>query len=251
METKSPNGEYYSRSFIGLNKLIHLEPFNIGVSYWGWCNVDDFQDIKGVFFDTWLSNTLKESMHRSYNIEGLAKLLQTELRKVIPPMTDKELELSPDGNGGIHLCGFEGEGMGAQPSFWHIHNGKSQAKPDQVKNPKIVNAVNDLHPDEWSEIWWNNGFRDGTLLVYNGEIGPYKLFLQKYTEFLMDLASQEHIMPDFKNLTDRGRFWRKQVQFISELYESSINYITYSLPQSISKDVSLLVMERKSFHYEP
>ena len=93
-------------------------------------------------------------------------------------MTEKELKIDPFGNGGIHLCGFVGETL--EPSIWHIHNGKSQAKPNLDIKPELVNAVNDVSADDFRKIWWNNGFRDGTYLAYNGEIGPYKLFLKKY-----------------------------------------------------------------------
>lgn len=239
--TQVQGDEFHSRSFSGLNKIIYLDGHKIGASFWGWSNVEPFQKINGIFFDTWLKLALKRCTYGIWTLRTLAMSLENELRQVIPEMTDEELEICPFGNGGVHLCGLDHYNENSTPSFWHIHNGKSKARPEQDINPKIVNAINEFPPSQFGSM----ALQDRSFLAHNGEIGPYSLFLTKFSEFINNLITEEHIFPNHTSLISRGQFWKAQVQFISEIYGLSTfwsNQGFESLPRSISKDVSVLTI---------
>lgn len=121
----APDHTATERAFAGLIKIVPVPSLRAGLSYWGWAKIPPQEDKTGIFLDWWLQNLISQRMREYNSIEGLAKLLEKELRIVIPKMTDEELEESHWGNGGIHLAGFVTTNGNDLPCFWSIHNGFS------------------------------------------------------------------------------------------------------------------------------
>jgi len=127
------------RAFFGLTKLMPVRKLQAGISYWGWAKMPPSSDT-GRWMDWWLRYFLVNNRNNYDTIEDLALLLETELRKVVPPLSEEELKSEPFGQGGIHLAGFLEENGKKLPCFWHIHNGFSQQLPEKKLDPHIVNA---------------------------------------------------------------------------------------------------------------
>ena len=202
------------RAFLGLIKLLPVTKLQAGISYWGWAKMPPSSD-KGVWMDWWLRDFLIKNINNYNTISDLAKLLEKELRKLVPPLSEEELKLSPIGWGGIHLAGFVSHEGKRIPCLWHIHNGASQALPQKVLDPHIVNANYDCPPEKFLKL----ARPHETYITISGDIEAYVRFFGEYlTGYLNELGKEMGIIIPLPRIDFRAEFLRAQILFISELY---------------------------------
>lgn len=207
-------GSIEDRAFFGLTKLLPIQKLQAGISYWGWATMPPSSD-KGVWMDWWLRVFLTKNTNNYNTIEELAKLLEKELRKIVPPLNENELQLMPWGSGGVHLAGFADEEGKKASCFWHIHNGMSQALPEKKLDPCIVNANYDCPPQKFLKFARLGAIYSTT----NGDIEVYARFFRKYlTNYLRELRKEMKIVVPLPRIGFRAEFLRAQIRFISELY---------------------------------
>lgn len=205
-------GSIEDRAFFGLTKLLPIQKLQAGISYWGWATMPPD---KGIWMDWWLRVFLTKKTNNYNTIEELAKLLEKELRKIVPPLNKNEMQLMPQGSGGVHLAGFVDEKGKKTPCFWHIHNGMSQALPEKRLDPSIVNANYDCPPQKFLQVAKMGAIYSTT----NGDIEVYARFFRKYlTNYLRELRKEMEIVVPLPTLGFRAEFLRAQIRFISELY---------------------------------
>jgi len=240
----TPYGTVKDRSFTGLSKLFPVHKINAGLSYWGWSHVKG--DIKsGVLFDWWISDFLMRNHDNYDNIFQFAQILETELRDIIPIMTDKELQLTPLGNGGVHLSGFTEYGEKNVPIFWHIHNGISQALPDKKIDPKVVNANMDLSPKAGLDLIESND----VYFTTNGEIEIFLPLFDSINGFVNQEFLKFGIITPIPRLLPRADYYKSIFQLISSLYQVSGEIETVGkrtqiseIPVSIGNEVTILTI---------
>ena len=71
------------------------------------------------------------------------------------------------GNRGFHLAGYTEYGGNQVPTFYQIHNGQSEVYPEI--NPRIINANQDLPPQEVLDLFAKNlapHVRNGDFIFY-------------------------------------------------------------------------------------
>lgn len=214
VSSMTTRGSAEDRAFFGLTKLLPINSLNAGISYWGWAKMPP-QDENGVWMDWWLRNFLVENRSNYNTISDLADILEKELRKRVPPLTDTEFKIFPHGMGGIHIAGYiDHEGKGV-PCFWHIPNGLSQALPSKKIDPKIVNANYDCPPGSYL----NYEKKDMLYRTRNGDIEPYARFLDRYfRDYLDELNREMNIVIPLPTLEFRAELLRTEIRFISSLY---------------------------------
>ena len=239
----SAKGLIEERGFSGLTKLLPIYELQAGISYWGWAKIPPNSN-NGVWTDWWLKDFLGKNRNNFSSLSELARLLEKELRKLVPPLTDLELEATKGkGNGGVHLAGFVDEGQTKTPCFWHIHNGVSEALPEKKIDPHIVNANYDCPPKKYLQ------YVNQRLITYqttNGDYEPYVRFFRKYLQkYLNELYKEMDLVVPIPNIEFRANFLRAQVKFISGLYavggyksEGTIK----QLPRGISEVVTTLTI---------
>jgi len=245
-ENLMPDRTFQSRSLNGITKVIPVSKINAGISYWGWTHIDNFNDIKGIPIDWWINTLLMENHDHYQNINELAEILLENLREKIPPMTEEELVEFEYGNGGIHLAGYDYIGDVKVPSFWHIHNGRSQRVGDEAIDPLIVNANHDVTPDQMRDMFSK---RNGYFTV-NGENKTFNLLVYEIKEFLEEKFQAEGVIIPVPNIMARAKFWRAFIVFISNLYQVSGSLIQtdkydmiFDYPASVGDEISILTIQ--------
>jgi len=230
------------RAFFGLIKLLPITKLQAGISYWGWAKMPPTKN--GVWMDWWLKHFLVKNRNNFSSLSELAGLLEKELRKLVPPLSDQELEIT-DGSvgGGVHLAQFIDEGQKRIPCFWHIHNGKCTALPEKKIDPHVVNANYDCPPKKYLELESQGLIRYQTT---NGDIKPYARFFRKYLKnYLNELNKEMGIIIPIPNIGFEANFLRAQIKFISGLYAvggyKSKGTIK-QLPRGISENVTTLTI---------
>lgn len=214
VQSVNASGLIEDRAFYGLTKLLPIQKIQAGLSYWGWAKMPP-SSRNGVWMDWWLRHFLVKNLSNYSTIGDLAELLESELRKIVPPLSETELEVCPTGLGGIHLAGFVNEDGKKVPCFWHIHNGISQQLPGKRIDPHVVNANYDCPPGRFLEL----SKKRQCLLVRNGDTEAYIRFFERHLkDYLRELSKEMEIVIPIPHIQFRAEFLRAQILFISELY---------------------------------
>lgn len=240
--SNTSRGTVEDRAFKGLVKVLPVNQLRAGISYWGWSTLPPGNPNQGVWTDWWLINFLTRNRNDYSTISELASLLADELNRVVPELTQEELDIHPLGNGGIHLAGYIEHGDRLEPCFWHIHNGISQELPDSGIIPTRVNANNDFPPDRnlnGLAHYWRNG-----------DFEPFARFSQRLGDLIIELAREEDLIIPIPNLLSRAEFIRAQIRFISELYSVGADILQEEgvlrrRVRSISDEGTLLLIPRE------
>lgn len=133
----------------GIQKVFHIPKINAGISCWGNARVGDEN------LDTWLPRFIQDNEDSYESINDFSLLLQDEIRHYTPEITAQEGTYEYRyGNRGFHLSGFVKYQEKNVPTFYHIHNGQSEAFRDI--NPRIVNANHDRPPQSVINDWAQN-----------------------------------------------------------------------------------------------
>lgn len=211
----TPSGTNQYRVLTGVKKLQVIDKLNAGVSIWGQGEI-----IVGgnkVDTDVWLSDFIVNQKSNYNSLSDFATLLQNELRKYIAPIN---AALNPLGTIGFHLTGYVTHNGQLTPTFYHIHNGESQALKSRGINinPTIVNANHDLPPN-LAQLYLSQG---KAYLTRNGDFTTYAALFHYLGKFLQNLSQQGGLtIPHSRNLKERAEWLRFQIQTMSELYRLS------------------------------
>ena len=210
----APNHTVQDRSFFGLVKVIPVPKLQAGLSYWGWAKIPPDDEEHGIWLDWWLQDLIQRQATEYETLEDLANLLETDMRLVVPRMTETELRECPGGNIGVHLAGFIETDGNKLPCLWHIHNGRSERLPDKQLDPYVINANYDLPPHRF-----DNGRAE---ITRNGDIEAYIRFFDRHLRgYIEELQHELGIIVPYPTLGSRAEFWSAQIKFISALYEVS------------------------------
>jgi hypothetical protein len=214
VDCRTVDGLIEERAFFGLTKLLPVIKLNAGISYWGWTTMPPSSS--GIWMDWWLKHFLVSKMGDYNSIPELAELLEKELRKLVPPLDDKELEIRKGiCSGGIHLTGFVEYDREKVPCFWHIHNGISQALHEKKIDPHIVNANFDCPPEKYLE----HERKGEGYQTRNGDYEPYARFFDGHlSAYCKELYSEMGYVIPIPTTDFVADFLRTQIKFISGLY---------------------------------
>jgi hypothetical protein len=199
-----------TRVLTGVRKLQAIEKLHAGISVWGTGSVD------GLDSDIWLDRFIRERENEYSSLNDFAILLQNELRNHLLPI---DVAKSPGGTIGFHLAGFvESDGTRA-PTFYHIHNGRSQKLEmrGEIIDGSIVNANHDIPPEEGRRIQDS----DGVCVIHNGDYHIYKEVFDYLHNFFGELEEKtkgQLLLPYSACLADRVDWLRFQMATISALY---------------------------------
>ena len=227
-----PNGTIKRRVLTGVRKLQVIDKLKAGVSVWGagsiMVNATTLVDT-----DIWLEDFI-DSQKSNYNsLNDFAILLQNEIRKVFPPIN---ATTNPLGTIGFHLAGYVDYQGNPTPTFYHIHNGISQALSSRgiTINPTVINANHDLPPN-LAQPFLAKG---GVYLTRNGDFVIYAALFKHLNAFLSALSNNKILtIPHYRNLKDRAEWLKFQIKTMSELYKHS----NMHLPTIGGKIDSLLI----------
>lgn len=211
-----PSGNSRLRVVMDANKLQLIPKLNAGISVWGQGSVRVGDDV--IQMDTWIENFIAEKEDDYDSLDSFANLLASEARNYVQPI---DVSQHPWGTVGFHLAGFvdyEGE---PTPTFYHIHNGRSQAlemRGEIVDDPSVINANHDFPPYmarafSGRLLWYRT--RNGDLRIYNRLFGLLEAFLRG-----LERESQI-VVPHSTSITDRARWLKFQIKTMAELYEFS------------------------------
>jgi len=215
-----------ARVYRGAVKLLPVQSLQAGISVWG------IGALSGVPIDNHLRNFLHDNRSNYSSLRELAFLLQDELRRWVP---DIDVDSHPLGTIGIHLAGFENVGNQQLPTFWHIHNGRSQALPDSNIDPRRINANHDRPPQRYPPGHF--------YITRNGDFQLYSRVFVAFERLFNSLRQSGFVIPDANTLAvtplrARAEYLRFQIKTVAEIYKMS----NVPVPGSISGEVTTLTL---------
>jgi hypothetical protein len=187
-------------------KLQVIPHLNAGISCWG------MGDIEGVNTDQWLSDFITSSTSLS-NLTDFANELARQLNVKIAQNP------SDQGRLGFHLAGFEQDAGTATPSFFHVHDGRSEVleRRGVTVDPHKFNANHDMPPQQFLQLAQaGRGW-----ITRNGDYQIYAQVFSLLENFFKQLEDKGIIIPHSQDLRDRAEYLIFQIRTISEIYRLS------------------------------
>lgn len=220
------NGRRRPRILTDCTKVFPIPKINAGISFWG--------KSVGNSTDVWLSEFITSREEEYNNISEFAVLLQNELRRLVPRITAPENSREHRyGNRGFHLAGYvdyNGENI---PTFYHIHNGRSEVYP--TIDPRIVNANQDFPPEKISRLFLQHRAPH----VRNGAFFLYSRLFNDLLPLINDLNDRLNIrFPDPNKFTTPLEAYSEFVRFWIRLTRDI--FALSNLPEIIGGDISVL-----------
>lgn len=207
-----PNGNITYRVLTGVRKLQVIDKLNAGISVWGEGVINNTPT------DIWLQDFIDRQRANYNSLFDFAILLQNELRLHIAPIN---VQNNPLGTIGFHLAGYDNHQGNPTPTFYHIHNGQSQALSARgiTVNPAIVNANHDLPPNL---VLQNLSQINQPITIRNGDFTIYAALFQHLNTFLQALFQYRNLtIPHSRDLRERAEWLKFQITTMSELYRLS------------------------------
>jgi len=235
----SPSGQFIQQVLKGVTKLHLIHKLDAGISIWGQGRID------GVSSNIWLEDFIRTKEEEYDTLSSFASLLQEELRRYIPDIdvSNPRFEL---GTIGFHLAGFVDWGGRLTPTFYHIHNGKSQVlemrgEGDTI-DPRRVNANHDVPPDIARKL-----LDEGkAFLIRNGDFRPFAVVIESLSKSFEDLANELIlIIPYSRSLEDRANWLKFEIKTMAELYSFS------NKASVIGGDIATLTISEDGTNYRP
>lgn len=235
----SPSGKTVPRVLTGVKKLQVIRKIQAGISVWGQGDIEVKDKI--YFTDIWLTDFIENRKDDYSSLHDFAVLLQEELRTCISPIDVKNHD-DEFGTIGFHLAGFVDWQGQMTPTFYHIHNGKSQVldkRGSKNYDPSIINANYDMPPDIARELL---NYKDRPPIWRNGDIQIYAGAFGNIVDFFKDFKRCYGInMPYTVSLDDRAKWLRFQIRMMAELYDEFRDINSYPL-SSIGGDIDTLTI---------
>jgi len=208
-----PDGRKIMRVLTGVRKLQPIDKLQAGISVWG------EGSISGVDSDVWLDQFIRARSNHYNSLETFARLLQDELRGLIPEI---DVERYPEGTIGFHLAGYVDHRGKRTPTFYHIHNGRSKVLENRgiQIDPTKVNSNHDLPPEKVCEFLE----RGLICVVHNGDYYLYRETFKLLRTFLEDFAEKTRgrmLIPFSTSLKDDVEWARFEIETMANLYKFS------------------------------
>lgn len=229
-----PSGRKKKRILTGGIKILQIPKIKAGISYWGEGNIGSDTT------DVWLSDFIFTNESKYGNIHDFATLLQTELRKKVPKLTDPKGSYEYRyGRRGFHLAGFvEYKGKNV-PTFYHIHNGESETISGI--DPTKINANHDLPPQLVQKLFSQNVYphvRNGEFMLYGAMFDSLQKAFGQFKTYLKANHGISLVFPEpskFSNsLEAHSEFVRFWIRLTRDVFALS------NLPEIIGGDISVL-----------
>ncbi len=236
-----PNGGTETRVLMGVKKLQVIPKIKAGISVWGEGDIK-FKDERYPT-DSWLKYFIEHRRDDYSSLKDFAVLLQDELRTCISPIDVNNYQ-EEFGTIGFHLAGFVNWKGQMTPTFYHIHNGRSQVLESRgIRNydPSIINANYDLPPDIARELL---NYVDRPPIWRNGDYQIYAVMFGAIVDLFRNLKANYDInMPYTISLDDRAKWLKFQIGIMTELFDEfrDINHPYYSL-SPIGGDIATLTI---------
>jgi hypothetical protein len=214
-EIQTLRGTHEYRVLTGVHKLQVIDKLNAGISVWGQGEITIGRD--KIYTDVWLRDFIRNQEANYNSLSDFATLLQNELRNHIAPIN---VTLKPLGTIGFHLAGYVDYNHQHTPTFYHIHNGISQALSARriTIDPTIINANHDLPPD----LAQQHLLQGRAYITRNGDFTTYAALFGHLGDFLQDMRQHGGLtIPHSRNLRERAEWLRFQITTMSELYQLS------------------------------
>jgi len=234
MPSLAPNRIVFPRVLIGVTKLFPIHKLQAGVSVWG------LGQIGKIDTDRWLENFISSNEDKYYTLQDFALLLQDELRKYVP-----DIDVDSYGTIGFHVAGFV-EWKGRKlPTFYHVHNGRSQVLEDRGQasqiDPRRVNANHDISPEECEKLF-DQGM---AYITRNGDYEMYAALSELVENFFSELREKGFRVPYPPSLKARAEYLRFWIKTMSEIYR-----LSNIVPGIGGPVTSLIISERGIDGYE-
>lgn len=234
-----PNGGADTRVLTGVKKLQVIPKIKAGISVWGEGDIE----VKDERYptDIWLKYFIENRKDDYSSLHDFAVLLQDELRTCISPIDVNNLQ-EEFGTIGFHLAGFVDWQGKMTPTFYHIHNGRSQVlekRGSKNYDPSIINANYDLPPDISRKLL---NYKDRPPIWRNGDYQIYAGMFGNIVDFFKDLKRYYGInMPYTISLDDRAKWLRFQIRIMAELYDEFRDINIYPL-SPIGGEIDILTI---------
>jgi len=239
----TPSGKATRRILTGYRKVYEIPKIKAGISFWGKGKIGNFP------LDVWIPDFIQSHEDEYDNIHDFSFLLQDTLRDLIPELTAPEGSYEYRyGNRGFHLAGYVEYQKQQVPTFYHIHNGQSETRPDI--NPRIINANHDLPPQKVLELFLERKYPN----VRNGDFHIYSLLFRTILNQLMGLRIEGRpfkILDSSKfnsKIEAHSEFVRFWIRLVRDIYALS------ELPEIIGGDISIISITPNgeiTFSYKP
>ena len=183
-----------------LQVVPHIEA---GLAAWGSGTID------GVETDRWMRQFIGNQSSTA-SLSEFASSLADELNARLGPNADPSRSRL-----GFHLAGYEECDGKKAPSFYHIHDGHSEALASRgiSVDPTCFNANNDVPPE--------NIGSGSFFITRNGDFRIYAALFARIEQFFDQLKSVGVAIPNSVNLNDRADYLAFQIRTIAELYRMS------------------------------
>jgi hypothetical protein len=200
-----------------------------GISCWGKGKINNQPT------DKWLADFISSNSEID-NLQDFANELAAQLNTQIPANTSGETRL------GFHIAAFEDYNGRSTPSFYHVHDGPSQALQQQgiEVNPYQFNANHDCTPELFIKRAKGNQF----LLTRNGDYQIYARLFATIESFFHQLRDLGIIIPNSQDLNDRAAYLVFQIRTMSEIYKLS------NLIPGIGGAIYYLTINKHGIHSE-
>jgi hypothetical protein len=161
------------------------------VGYWG------MDQLPGRATSVWLAEFVAR-VSADQTAGAIARALANEINGLLGPIPDGRCNL------GFHVAGYENDGDGLMPSFYHVHAGVSQAlamRGESVDGTRF-NANHDLPPSLARERTASGR----VYLTHNGDFLIYAFFLRGLGEWFGQLRQRGISVPITEDLSSRADF---------------------------------------------
>jgi hypothetical protein len=204
-------------------RVYSVPRLNAAVGYWG------MDELAGKPTAQLLA-TFVAGVSEAQTVGDIARALADQVSAALGPIPDGRCNL------GFHVAGYEDEGNGPMPSFYHVHAGVSQALAMRgvTVDGTRFNANHDLPPSLARER--TTGGR--VYLTHNGDFVIYALFLRSLGEWFGQLRQRSVSVPITPDLAARADFLTFQFATVAQVCRFT------SLGQVVSPDVRTVTLPR-------
>lgn len=188
---------------IKLQKIPYLKA---GISCWGMGTIESEST------DEWLLGFIEKNNNLT-TLQSFAEKLAGQLNEQVPK------NISGEGRLGFHLATFEMYNGERIPSFYHIHDGRSEVLEtrDIEITPNRFNANHDMPPKEFTRLI----SKGREYITRNGDYYMYVEIFEKLKELFCKYKKMGIQIPHSQNLADRAEYLIFQIRTVSEIYRLS------------------------------
>lgn len=199
--TKKKDGKF-EKVETGAVKVQYCRSANIGISMWGYGQVNDIP------LDKWISKFLQSYVESNDTIESVGTLLSEQLNEIHIATGKSWSEL---------ICGFHlGGYINDLPHLYHVHCGHSNEQPHELRLYK--DYPNEQH---WNEKQFRFILENEFCHIRNGYNPIFGLLFENTMKYAQQL--KDHLGITFPQNSIKGRllFYKELVKFVAGVLTAS------------------------------